>query len=110
MGCGERRGGTIDQSRGWCVADETHRQLRRNMSSSRGMRGDDVEYALAFVHAAGLDGLAEHDLLAAIVPPWGEHESRALTRLHRPTGKRLRDIDDVVLRVAAVNAERVELQ
>ena len=39
-----------------------------------------------------------------------EDEARPLPRPHRPTGERASDIDDVVLRVAAVDAQRVQLQ
>ena len=39
-----------------------------------------------------------------------EHEPRSLPRLHRPAGERARDVDDVLLRVAAVDAERVQLE
>ncbi len=74
------------------------------------MRGHDVEHALAIVHAAaGFDRVAEHDLFAAVVARRREHEPRSLARLHRPTGERASDVDDVLLCVAAVDAEGMQL-
>src|SRR5439155_15636030 len=60
--------------------------------------------------AAGLDLVSEHDLRSGIVHPRLEPESAALPRIRdRPARETPRDVDDVVLRVAAVDAERVQL-
>ena len=75
------------------------------------MPRQDVEdlFAVAFA-AAGFDDVAEHDLLAGIVQARIEAEAAAEPRrLNRPAGERARDLGDVLLRVAAVDAERVEL-
>ena len=71
----------------------------------------EVEHQLAvLLAAAGLDRLSEHDLLAIVVHPRLESERAALARIgDRPAGERARDFLDVLLRVAAVDAERVEL-
>ena len=75
------------------------------------MTGEDVEHLLAVgFAAAGLDDVAEHDLLTRIVQPRIEGEAAALARLvDRPAGEGARDFGDVLLRVAAVHAERVQL-
>src|SRR5688500_11445208 len=75
------------------------------------MRRHDVQHALPIVRtAAGLDHLAEHGLLAAIVAARVEDEAGTLARLHRPARERPGHVDDVGLGVAAVDAERVELE
>src|SRR5688500_7906228 len=74
------------------------------------MRSNDVEHTLAvFDAAAGLDGLAEHLLLAAVMQRRHEPESTILSVRQRPPGERTRDFDDVLLGVAAVDANRVQL-
>src|SRR5688572_10431609 len=90
------------------------------------MRREDVEYLLAVgLSAAGLDDVAEHDLLPGIVDARLEDEAPAafhptapsprggapgLPRvLDRPARERARDFGHVLLRIAAVDAERVQL-
>src|SRR4051812_19111943 len=61
--------------------------------------------------AASLDDAAEHDLLPFVVQPRVEDELAALSGpVDRPPGERTRHLGDVLLRIAAVHAERVELQ
>ena len=60
--------------------------------------------------AAGLDPVAEHQLLAAVVQARVEDVAAALARIaDRPAGERARDLGHVLLRVAAVDAQRVQL-
>ena len=74
------------------------------------MRGQDVEHFLAIVlAAAGLDLVSEHDLLAVVVHARLELEAAALPRVrNRPTRERARHFLHVLLRVAAVDAKRVQ--
>src|SRR5262245_35948933 len=75
----------------------------------RRMQCDDVEDLFAVLDAAtGLDLVAEHDLLGGIVE-CGNKTERAVA-IDRPSGKRARDLDDVLLRVAAFDAERVQFE
>ena len=57
-----------------------------------------------------LDGVAKHRLGAAIVHRRREAEAALIGPPDRPAGERTRDVDDVFLGVAAVDAERVELE
>ena len=60
--------------------------------------------------AARLDLVPEHDLLLAIVNPRLEPEAASLARTDDgPAGEGAGDVDHVLLRVAAVHAERVQL-
>ena len=70
-----------------------------------------VEHLFPVLDAAsGLERVAEHPLDAAIVGLLVEDEAARLARLpQRPSRERARDVDDVLLRVAAVDAERVQL-
>ena len=55
--------------------------------------------------------MAEHDLDALVVDARLEAESAALLRsIDGPPGERPRDFGDILLRVAAIDAERVQLQ
>ena len=76
-----------------------------------GCRREDVEHLLAVgLAAARLDDVAEHHLLAGVVQARVEREAAALPRaVDRPAGERARHLGDVLLRVAAVDAERVQL-
>ncbi len=73
---------------------------------------ENVEHLFAVVLAAArLDSVTEHDLLALVVQLRHEAEAAALARVRdRPAGERARDFGDVLLRVAAVDAERVQLE
>src|SRR6478752_7215314 len=77
--------------------------LTNRIASSFAMCRADVEHALPIVNtAAAADGMAQDDLLVSIVPAGRKDKPRTLTRPHRPTRKRARDVDDILLRVAAV--------
>jgi hypothetical protein len=54
--------------------------------------------------------VTEHELRVRIVDLRAEDEARALARVHRPSGERACDLDDVALRIAPVDAERMELE
>ncbi len=75
------------------------------------MPGENVQHVLAvFPTTARFDLVTEHDLLARIVHSRLEAEAATLARTgNGPTGKAPRHGDHVVLRVAAVDAERVQL-
>ena len=84
----------------------------RDEARGRWMARDDVEHLLAVLDAASRgQPLAEDGLLAGVVHDRPEDEPAAAARLlERPPGERARDLDDVLLRVAAVDAERVQLE
>jgi len=75
------------------------------------MRGQDVEDLLTvLLSAAGFDPVAKHQLLAVVVHPRLEAEAAALAGVRDgPARERARDFLYVLLRVAAVDPERVEL-
>ena len=62
--------------------------------------------------AAGREDMPEHDFLAGIVHQWNEVEPalRLPRALERPPGEGARHVDHVGLGVAAVNAQRVQLE
>ena len=75
------------------------------------MSGQNIEDLFTVLDAAiRLDAVTEHCLLARIVQARIELEPGALARtLDRPAGERARDLSNVLLRVAAVDAKRVQL-
>ena len=84
----EPRGGAIDERRRRRVADEAPRQLGRDEARRRRMRRQDVEHLLAVaLAAAGLDHVAEHDLLAGVVQARLEAEAAALARIRRSSSR-----------------------
>ena len=68
------------------------------------------EHLQPVAHAAARgNGDAEHVLLAFVVHPLVEFEIRRPLRFaDRPSGKAARDFSDVLLRVAAIDAQRVQ--
>ncbi|MCG3160063.1 MAG: hypothetical protein JMDDDDMK_01095 [Acidobacteria bacterium] len=74
------------------------------------MLRQNIEHAQpVFDPAARGDAFAEHDLFALVVRARAECESHVAARAKRPSGEAARDGDHVILRVSAVNAERVQL-
>src|ERR1700749_1232596 len=71
-----------------------------------------VQHVFGVLHSpARGETMTQHDLLAGIMHLRSEDESATLRRrLDRPAGERARDVDDILLGVSAVDAERVELQ
>src|SRR3954470_22359525 len=80
----------------------------------RGRRtlGQNVQDVFGVLHpATGGKLVAEQDFLASIMDLRTEYESAALRRrFDRPAGERARDVDHVLLRIAAVDAEGVQLE
>ena len=99
----------IDERLRRLVAHEVARELRRDEARRRRSTRDDVEHFLAFLDAAaGRELLPEDRLLARVVDRRIEDELAGLP-VERPSGERARDFLHVLLRVAAVDAERVQL-
>ena len=74
------------------------------------MTREDVEDVLAVAHAALVDHVSKDDLPTVVMAARREPERAILAgMLDRPAGEGARDFGDVVLRVPAVHAERVEL-
>ncbi len=75
------------------------------------MRREQVEDEIAvLLSAARLNLVPQDDLLAVVVHPRLESEPAALPWIRdRPARKRARDLLHVLLRVAAFDAERVQL-
>jgi hypothetical protein len=76
------------------------------------MRRKDVEDLLAIFHpAAARQPMPEYQLVAGVVHDRSEDEAAASPRLfQRPPGERAGHVDDVLLRVPAVDAKCVELE
>src|ERR1019366_6109078 len=113
VGPAERRGGSPDQLRGRRVAHESAGELERDVLRGGRMPRDDVEDILAVLDAAaGREPVAEDDLRARVVHLRIELERTAaeLGTGKGPAGERAGDVDHVLLRVAAVDAERVKLE
>ena len=92
------------------VGDEPARQLGGDEAGRGRMPREQVEDGVAVALAAArLDALAQHDLLAIVVPARIEVESAAEPRVgDRPARERPRNFLHILLRVAAVDAERVQ--
>src|SRR5262249_58012038 len=92
------------------IADESTHELCRDEVRGRRVFGEDVEDLFAVPFAARLDDMSQHDFLPVVVPAWIEREASALPRpIDRPAGERARHFRYVMLCVAAVDAERVQL-
>ena len=77
------------------------------------MARQQVQHALAVFGTVAPNDLAEHDFVACVVHAGVEPELPGLGTpgpADGPAGQRARDVDDVLLRVAPVDAECVELQ
>ena len=110
VGLREHRRAPVDERLRRLVADEMPRELGRDERRRRRRVRDDVEHVLAvFLSAAGREAVSKHRLFARVVRFGPENESAALADGDAPTGQRSRHLDDVMLRVAAVHAQRVQL-
>src|SRR6266513_3148576 len=71
-----------------------------------------VEHVLGLLHPASRGKLvAEDDFLARVVHLRTENKTTTLSgRLDRPAGEGTRDVDHILLRVSAIDPERVELE
>src|SRR5205814_8433795 len=90
---------------------EAAAQLGRDEARRRRVFRQQLEHDLAVAHAAaGRDLAAEHGLAAVVVQERYELEASPLPRIaQRPTREAAGNFGDVFLRVAAVDAERVQL-
>src|SRR5262245_3248529 len=74
------------------------------------MRQDVDDYPTVFDPAPSGDLMPEHHLLTVVVHPITKDESGGTPRLvDRPTGEAARHLQHILLRVAAINAHRVQL-
>ena len=75
------------------------------------MTGQPIEHRLALPDTLALDPLTQHDLLVVVVKLLDEHKLLCgLNGKHRPAGEAAGDLYDVLLGVAAVDAQGVQLQ
>ena len=73
------------------------------------MRQDVDDHLAVFDAAAGGNFMAEHHLFAVVMHKRAEDEVAAAARLHdRPAGEAARHFLNVLLRVTAFDAERVQ--
>src|SRR6266566_9345829 len=102
----------IDERLRWRIAHEPARQLERDEVSRRRTPRQDVEHILGVFHpASSRELVAEDDLLSSVVHLRTENEAATLCRwLDRPAGEGARDVDHVLLRIPAIDAQRVELE
>src|SRR4051812_26507441 len=85
------------------------------MPCRRRMGGKRAQHLLARLQAAIGVTLAEHSLVAWLVPRRGEEELAGLGKrigeiADRPSGKNASEVGDVLLAVAAADTQRVQLQ
>ena len=102
----------VDEGRRRIVGHEAPRELGGNETRRGRMAGQDVDHLQAILLAAARgDRCAEHRLFRRIVHEGGEREFGLLVRLaNRPAGEAARHRDHVLLGVAAVHSQGVELQ
>src|SRR3989440_5219286 len=101
----------IDAAIGWLVRDEASTQLRADVVHRSALIREEFEQADAFILPVIVEGEAKDTLRSVIVRPLSEHESRTAFRaLNAPAGEDARDCDDILLGVAAVDAEGVQLE
>ena len=111
LGPGESFRRAIDEVIRRGIAHEALGELERDVASSRRMRRDDVQDFFAVFNAtAGRKIVPEHFLRAAIVHGRDKAEPGIGGPANRPPRKRSRDLDDILLGVAAIHTERVQLQ
>ena len=102
----------VDAAVGRIVGDESRTQPPAHVVHRRVTRGEQLEQPDPFVFSvSGGEHDAEHGLLPEVVGPFVEDEPAApLRAVDAPSGENARDGDHVLLRVAAVDAEGVQLQ
>ena len=101
----------IDQRLGRLVGDEPLRELEGNVMRGGRMPREQVERAFAFFESLPAGNFVPSStFVAGVVHLRPEDELPARLRpIDRPARQDPRELDDVLLRVAAVDAERVEL-
>ena len=104
--------GVVHATVGRIVAHESLAQLAAHVVHRGGVAGQELEEPDPFVHVvAALKPDPQHLLVPAVVRPLVELEVSALLgALDAPAGENARHVDHVLLGVAAVDAERVELE
>src|SRR5256886_715990 len=109
---GRERYGGVHAAVRRIVVHEPLAQLAAEVMRGGRVIGEQLEQADTFVHPlAALELETEHLLVAGVVGPVVELEVSALLRApDAPPGEDAGDFDHVVLVVAAVHAERVELE
>ena len=91
------------------VGNESLRNLIGNVVSGVRIARQNIQDFFAVFHSTGVNLMPEDGFRAVVVNAIVEEEFGVAARLlDRPSGKGLCDIDDVVLRVAAIDAERVQ--
>src|SRR5947209_2731153 len=97
---------------GRVVVHESLAQPAAHVMHRRRIVGEQLEQAHSFVPAAaGGEHHAHHHLLAVVVCPVMEFKVPALLRSpHAPAREYPRDVDHVLLGVAAIHAQRVQLE
>src|SRR5262249_14462247 len=92
------------------VGNKAHGQLARDEFGRGRMMRQQVEHLLAFLFALLADALPEDELWSRLMSALVEVEGSALLRLFdAPPGQDLRQLGDVLLGVAAIDAERMQL-
>ena len=109
VGFQERLRHAVHQRGGRIIGNEALRQLVRNMVRRVRIARQNVEDFLAVFHSALVNLVSEHGLHAGVMEALFKEKFRIAPRLpDAPSGERLRDVDDVILRVSAIHAERVQ--
>ncbi len=110
----ERRRDRVDRRGRRSVGEEAPAELRRDVHRRRRMPRHGLEQDLGIALASARGDLdAEHALAPVVVLVGVELDDRlaeAVLVAHRPTGQTARGLHHVLLRVAAVHAERVQLE
>ena len=93
------------------IGDEVARDFERKMMRRVGIARQHLEHFFAVLHPAGINLVAQHHLrLSDRASRSSNQNSRIAPRLcDGPAGEAARHFDHVLLRVAAVDAERVQL-
>ena len=108
VGLAEDGGDAIHQRGRRIIGDETAAHFGGDEFCGGRMRGEDFQHFFAVLDAAvGGDDVAEDDLRAVVVTAGHELEFAGL-RVDAPAGEAAGDFLHVLLRVAAVDAERVQ--
>src|SRR5262245_30916895 len=95
--------------RRWIITNKSPNELCGNEACGARMVGQNVDHGLAITDTAGIDFVTENEFFSVIVHPWTEHELAAQLRpVNGPARKGPRHFLDVLLRIAAVNTQRVQ--
>src|SRR6185436_10210584 len=99
----------VDERRRRRIGDQALAELRREELRGRRMAREKADHRLPFLDsAAGAEALSEDELRLAVVEKTAEREAR-VAAIDAPAGEHACKLGDVLLRVAAIDAERVQL-